>query len=74
VNDSALGGLLLVALGAGIAVLWYRGYFNDQIAKATGGLSGTTAKQPFVLNLGAFASNALASAGFAGKTLAGAGK
>ncbi len=38
-NDRALGGLFLLSLGGAIAVLWYRGYFSTQIAKATGGLA-----------------------------------
>jgi hypothetical protein len=50
-NDSALGGLLLVAIGVGIAVLWYRGFFGSQITKATGNLAGAGTKQPFNLSL-----------------------
>lgn len=48
-NDQALGGLLLVVLGAGIAVLWYRGYFNDQIGRAVSGLGGSPAVNPIVV-------------------------
>ncbi|MGD0020498.1 MAG: hypothetical protein ABSD62_14745 [Candidatus Limnocylindrales bacterium] len=46
-NDQALGGLFLAALGVAIAWLWYRGYFNALIANATGGLTGTRSKVPF---------------------------
>ena len=49
-NNKALGGLLLVAIGVGIVWLWYRGYFGTLITNATGGLAGTGAKVPFNFN------------------------
>jgi hypothetical protein len=48
-NDNALGGLLLVTIGVGVAWLWYRGYFNSVITNATGGLAGATAKRDFTV-------------------------
>jgi hypothetical protein len=50
-NSGPLGSLLLVVVGAGIAVLWYRGYFSDQITKATSAMTGPVAKQPFSVNV-----------------------
>jgi hypothetical protein len=57
VNDNALGGLLLVAIGVALAWLWYRGYFNDIFSTATAGLSGTSVKKPFQPNLGTVSSS-----------------
>jgi hypothetical protein len=51
-NNNALGGLLLAAIGVGIAVLWYRGYFGNIITKATGSLAGGTGKQTLAPFLG----------------------
>jgi hypothetical protein len=51
-NDNALGGLLLITVGVGIAWLWYRGYFNTIIGKATGGLSSMPTSKPFAPKLG----------------------
>ena len=38
-NSSAAGGLFLIAIGAGIAFLWYRGYFSNVIGKGTAGMA-----------------------------------
>jgi hypothetical protein len=45
-NSRALGSLLLIVVGVGIAVLWYRGYFNSIITNAVTAIGGSGVKNP----------------------------
>ena len=48
-NSKALGGFVLIVVGAGALWLWYRGYFGTIFATASQALSGTAQKTDFLV-------------------------